>query len=193
MNTQRKINRMAFLKNAGLTLVTSTAILVALTTPVLAKSGSATYDYLIGTGFLCDLDPSACPAIAMADNGDTVEITGAGTFSIHPNAVTGGGTFTHKAPGGSFSGTWTAEKLLSFSAYGCGGDGLPDNFCGGLAVIRVHLSPGFDAILKVYCELGAALSTGKVPPGHSEGVTLAIDDVINFDERISGFTVFLLQ
>ncbi len=153
-----------------------------------ADSGSATFQYLIGTDFLCALDPSACPAIAEADNGDTIEIAGSGNLSTRPKSVTGGGTFTHKNSSGSVlgSGSWTAEQLISFNGYGCGGLGLPDNFCGGLAIIRVHLSPGFDAILQVDCAIG------KVPSGHSEGVRLAIQDLLNFNRRVSGFTVFIL-
>lgn len=61
------------------------------------RDHARTYEYLIGTGLLCDLDPSACPDVAMAPNGDTVEITGSGTFTIHPDSVTGGGAAPWRA------------------------------------------------------------------------------------------------
>ena len=59
-----------------LTLVAAGGVL-----PAQADSGARTYTFLIATGSLCGLASDACPAIAMADNGDTVEITGGGTFS----------------------------------------------------------------------------------------------------------------
>jgi hypothetical protein len=159
-----------------------------------ADSGSATRVYLIATGFLCGLDPAACPAVAMAANGDTIELTGEGTLSIHPKSVTGGGDFTHKDPDGAIlgSGTWEATQLLTFNSYGADPAlGLPPELDGGYAQLRVHLSPaaggpGFDAVLKVDCDLGLS------PPGHAEGVRLAVQGALNFNKKVSGFTVFII-
>ena len=152
--------------------------------PAPSSSGSATLQYLAGTGFLCGLEPTACPDIAMADNGDTIEITGSGTLTIHPNSVSGGGTFTHKDSSGNVlgSGTWTTQALISFNPYAV----LPNNLAGGSALIRVHLSDGFDAILQIDCAIGA-------PPGHGEGVRLNIQDVINFNKKVSGITIYIKQ
>src|SRR5213594_2345107 len=79
-----------------------------------------TFTYLIATDFLCGLDPSACPAISRsAGLGDTIELTGSGTFSLRPKAVSGGGTFVHKNAAGVFAmGKWDAVALLSFQSYG---------------------------------------------------------------------------
>ena len=148
-------------------------------------SGSATFQYLAGSSFLCGFFSGACPDIARADNGDTIEITGLGILTIHPKSVGGGGTFKHKDPGGNVleSGTWTAQELISFVPY------LvlqPDNIAGGQALIRVHLSTGFDAILDIDCAIGA-------PPGQTEGVTLNIQDVINFNKHAGGITLFIKQ
>lgn len=152
--------------------------------PVSSASGSATFRYLAGTDFLCGLEPTACPDIASADNGDTIEITGSGTLSTQPKSVGGGGTFTHKDSSGNVleSGTWTAQELISFVPYLV----LPNNLAGGSAVIRVHLSTGFDAILTIDCGIGA-------PPGHPEGVKLNIQDVISFNTKVSGITVYIKQ
>src|SRR5262249_39114887 len=150
-----------------------------------AWSGSgATFQYLVGSGFLCGLFPTACPDIAMADNGDTIEITGTGTLTIHPKSVSGGGTFTHKDSSGNVlaSGTWTAQGLISFVPYLV----LPDNLAGGQALIRVHLSTGSDAILDIDCAIGA-------PPGQTEGVTVNIKDVINFNKKVSGINIYIKQ
>ena len=162
-------------------------------TSVAADSGAATYAYLIAAEPLCDLPlPSPCPAVSMASNGDTIEMTGAGTLSIHPKSVSGGGDFTHNfAGGGSVSGTWTAKQLLSFHGYGCGGGGLPADFCGGLAVIRVELFVGSmhvaDGTLQVDCLIA------KFPAGAIEGVRLAVQGGPNFNKEVSGVTLFILQ
>lgn len=65
---------------------------------------------------------------------------------------------------------------------------LPDNIAGGEALIKVHLSGGFDAdaILTVTCAIGA-------PPGHTEGSALNIQDVINFNKHVSGITLYIKQ
>lgn len=157
---------------------------------------SATYDYLIGTGILCALDPSACPAIAQAPNGDTLELTGSGTLSVYPKSVSGGGTFVHLVGGVvAGSGTWSATKLESFVSYGCGEEGLPENICGGRAIIRVVLDPAdpgvpnLEGMLQIDCLVG-----DKIPAGAIEGVRLAIMGIgLNFNKEVSGFTVFILD
>ncbi len=187
MNTNRK------LRSLSLIAVLALCLSVLGVGSVAADSGSANYQYLVGTSFLCGLDPSACPDVAMADNGDTIDISGSGTLSIHPKSVTGGGTFVHHLAGGSVSGTWTAEQLLSFDSYGSS-PVLPPELTAGLALIRVHLvaaggSPQADAILRVTCVLPGA----KVPAGAEEGVRLNIQDLLNFNQEVSGFTVFIKQ
>jgi hypothetical protein len=162
------------------------------TSTATADSGSATYDYVIGEGIVCGFDPSACPAVSTASNGDTLIMTGSGTLSIHPKSVSGGGNFTHNfASGGSVSGTWTAKKLLGFHGYGCVDVGLPNEICGGLAVIRVELFVGgshvADGTLQVDCLIG------KFPAGAIEGVRLAVAGFLNFNTEVSGFTLFILK
>jgi len=139
---------------------------------------------MAGGGAICGFFPGACPDIAMADNGDTIEISGTGMLTIHPNSVGGAGTFKHKDSNGNLleSGTWTAQELISFVPYVV----LSNNFAGGEALIRVHLSNGSDAILTVTCAIGA-------PPGHTEGSTLNIQDVINFSKHAGGITLFVKQ
>lgn len=154
----------------------------------------AHYTYLIGTGFIAGIDPPVPvhgPTIARAPTGDTVEITGTGRLSIHPKAVTGQGTFTHKDPTGRVlgSGTWTATQLLSFQRYGSGAaQGIPPQNEGGRALIRVHLvEPGLHAILWVDCLLGSP------PSGAHEGVRLAVPGALNFNQEVSGETLFIRE
>ncbi len=157
-----------------------------------ADSGHREYQYLAGTGFLCDLDPSACPDISRADNGDTVELSGSGTLTIHPNSASGEGEFTHKNAAGEVivTGTWTALKLNSFQSYGTDPN-LPPEVEGGHAVILVQLfvggNPVATALLTVDCAIG------KVPPGHTEGIKLNVQGLLNFNQKVSGFTVFIRQ
>lgn len=147
-------------------------------------SGSATFQYLAGGGAICAFFQGACPDIASTDNGDTIEISGTGMLTVHPNSVGGAGTFKHKDPNGNVleSGTWTAQELISFVPYAI----LPGHEAGGEALIRVHLSNGSAAILTVTCAIGA-------PPGHTEGSTLNIQDVINFNKHAGGITLYIKQ
>ena len=154
---------------------------------VSADSGSASYDYLVGTA-LCPFPE--CVAAARAANGDTIEINGEGTLSIHPKSVSGGGAFTHHfAGGGSGSGTWTATELLSFDEYHC--FSVPEVICGGRALIRVHLvaaGGSADAILRVTCILG-----GKAPASAVEGIRLAIQGGPNFNQELGGLDLYIKQ
>jgi hypothetical protein len=160
-----------------------------------ADSGSARYQYLLGSGVVCVIvGPTGCPDVSSAADGDTLVISGQGMLSIHPKTVTGMGTFVRKDPTGAIvaSGIWTAEQLLSFRSYGNEPD-LPSNFEGGLALILVHLSPDkggpdSDAVLEVNCAIG------KPPAGLSvEFVRLAVRGGPNFNKPVSGNTLYIRQ
>jgi hypothetical protein len=179
----------------GVLLLLSALLLTVLPSTVFADSGHKTYQYLVGAGPLCSLAPNACPDVASAPNGDMVSVTGMGTFDIRSMTATGSGTFVHKMADGTVraSGTWVATKLLAFHSFGSGSvQGLPSNFQGGLALIqvtlKVHDTPVFNAVLKVGCELG------NPPDGWHEGIELTVQGAgINFNEKVSGFTLFILQ
>jgi hypothetical protein len=197
--------------------VTAFLIPVIGASPVLAENDSATYNFLVGSGFLCDPnDSSTCPAVARAASGDTIELSGAGTLSLANQSVTAAGAFTQKSSTGEVvaTGIWTSTELLSFKSYGIApvtlmrqrqkfkasrlsplglgmlASPLP---AGGLALLRIRLLADAgrpkDAILQVNCALG------KVPPNQSEdGVRLAIqEDGMKFDQKVSGRTVFMLR
>jgi hypothetical protein len=158
----------------------------------LADKESQTFQYLVGAGFLCNLASDACPDVAKASNGDRVEVTGQGTLVTgEDDSVTGGGTFVHKDAAGNVlaTGTWTAEELVSFTSFGPDPTGaLPANLVGGLAIIEVELSPAgssqhIDAVLQVDCGINS--------PTGAEGVKLAVEDAVNFNLEVSGFTVFI--
>lgn len=140
------------------------------------------------------------PNFGVAPNGDEIEVTGEGEFSVSPKSVTASGEFTHHfAGGGSLSGTWTATRLISFSFYGCRfipaldvdlGD---DDLCGGAVKMRVMLDtplgqvPG---IMTVFCIVGPkAPSSHNTPPG--EGVTLNVPGIINFNHTAHGMNIYI--
>ena len=84
-------------------------------------TATANYNFLIASGFLCDPnDSTQCPAVARSSDGETVEITGAGTLGLANKSVTAAGAFTEKTPTGEIvaSGVWTATELASFESYG---------------------------------------------------------------------------
>ena len=184
--------------------------------PAIAQTSNSDYILLVGSGFLCDSgDSSACPAVVKSANGDSYEMSGAGTFAPQRKLVTATGTFTHKSSGGDVleTGVWVVSELVSFDFYGIAPGALtregralgPPQFgpmrmgmfsgpmaAGGRAVLRIRLIPvlGFakNATLQVNCALG------KVPPEHQvEGIRLAIEGGgPEFDEEVSGRTLFLL-
>jgi len=184
--------------------------------PARAQSSSANYTFLVAAGLLCDSGDSAtCPAVVKSANGDSYEMSGAGTFTSQSKSVTAAGTFTHKSTDGMLleTGVWIASELVSFDSYGIAPGALmregralgPPPFgpmrmrmfsgsmpSGGLAVFRIRLLPvrglSKNATLQVNCALG------KVPPEHQvEGIRLAFEGGgVEFDEEVSGRALFLL-
>lgn len=164
---------------------------------VQAAETSAKFDYHIADAFIeAGTEIVQTGARARADNRDTVSVTGSGTFNTASLNATGGGTFEHRDRKGGLvgDGTWTATGVESFTFWGCGAEGLPPNFCGGLLVLNVHLvatggAPQADGVLTVTCLIGA-----NVPAGEEEGITLNVPGLINFDELIeeaSGLTLYV--
>lgn len=137
------------------------------------------------------------PNVAMAPNGDTVAVTGDGTFGVHPKSASGAGRFTHSlAGGGTLTGTYTVNGLVDFQPYGCGvvfGMTLPPDFCGGRVVLDVTLVPdanpstSLDAKLTIYCLIGAP------PASAAEGIRLVVPGLVNFNDVITGENVYIKQ
>ncbi len=170
-----------------------------------ADSGAATLSYIIVPAGAI---PGLPPNIAMAANGDTVEVSGEGTITLHPKSATGGGSLVHRAPDGTIigTGTWEAAELLSYKSFGPAtpeqiaeiaeslGIVLPEGAEGGRALIAVRLVPDdpalgeFEGTLTVVCLLG-----DKIPGGAKEGVRLNVHDVLNFNKIVSGGTLFVRE
>jgi hypothetical protein len=183
--------------------------------PAMAQSSSGDYIFLIASGFLCDSgDSSACPAVVKSADGSSCEMDGVGTFNTKTKLVTATGTFTHRSPNGNSleTGIWMASELVSFDSYGiapgarmqAGSAFGPPQFgprrvptlsgsmpVGGLAVLRIRLlpmwGPSRNAVLQVNCALG------KVPEERqTEGIGLTFEEGGEFDQEISGRTMFVL-
>jgi hypothetical protein len=170
-----------------------------------AQSGPANYAFLVATLFLCDPgDSSACPAVVKSAQGDSYEMSGAGTLTTQGKSVTAAGVFTHKSRDGNVleTGVWIASELVSFESYGIAPGALmragqafgPPRFgpmgsrmfsgsmpAGGLAVFRIRLLPLWGVPRTATLEVNCAL--GKVPDEHqTEGIRLTFQKVAEYDE-----------
>src|SRR5262249_14193348 len=139
MMLQNRLPRWTKISFVPLMVALVLAFMLGSATGAAGGSASATYQYLLGAA------PAERPDLPMPRGCSTVPWTGAGTLSVHPQSVRGGGRFTISDSAGTdpSSGTWTAQSLSSFVPYGCGvllGNPRPPNFCGGEALIQVQLS-----------------------------------------------------
>src|SRR3989304_5360528 len=102
--------------------VASMAIVAALLALAFASGGAVagrggTRVYVVGTDPLCTIIPEvppefACPAISMADNGDTIAIDGTGTFNPTTRAAAGGGGGTPRNAAGGGGGAVMLDAIL---------------------------------------------------------------------------------
>lgn len=183
--------------------------------PARAQNNSFNYTFLMASGFLCDPGDSAtCPAAVKSANGDSYEMSGAGTFDTQNKSVKAAGTFTHKSSNGTVleTGVWIASELISFDSYGTARGALlhkeralsPAPFgpkrlpmssgpmpTGGLAVFRIRLlpmlGPSRTSVLQVNCALG------NVPRERSvEGIRLTSEKSgTEFSGEVGGRVMFL--
>ena len=180
-----------------------------------AQTSPATYTFVVASGFLCDANDSGiCPAVAKSANGDSYEISGAGTFDPQNKSVKAAGTFNHKSANGNVfeTGVWTASEFISFDSYGIapaafmqrkpafgrsqiGSKGptmrpgpMPT---GGLAVFRILLTPLSGTMKTAALQVNCAL--GNVPHERSvEGVRLTVEgNGGEFPEEAGGHVMFL--
>lgn len=166
--------------------------------PAAADSSKAAYSWHVADELLQSVG-SAEWAFAGAPNGDTLQIRGTGAMDAGDKTASGGGRFVHNfAGGGSAEGDWVATSLVSFQFYGCGGEGFPENFCGGQARLNAVFTPDSNpsvhlpGTVQLDCLIG-----DKIPSSAKEGVKVNVKDVINFNETLhhpaEGFTLFIEQ
>jgi hypothetical protein len=178
-----------------------------------AQTGSANYTFIVASGFLCD-DSGSCPAVAKSANGDSYEISGAGTFDAQNKSVKAAGIFNHKSTNGNVleTGVWIASELVAFDSYGIapaalmqkgpafgspqiGPKRLPMRSgplpTGGLAIFRILLMPMSGASRAAMLQVNCAL--GDVPRERSvEGIRLSLEKGgTDFSEEVGGRVMFL--
>jgi hypothetical protein len=154
--------------------------------------------FVVASGFLCDPgDSGNCLAVAKSANGDSYEISGAGTFDPKNKSIKAAGTFNHKSTNGIVpeTGVWTASELVSFVSYGIAPAALlhaknalgPPQFgpkhlkmfsgpmpTGGLAVFRILLLPISGALMTAVLQVNCA--SGDPPRDRSvEGIRLTFE------------------
>jgi hypothetical protein len=183
-------------------LVAGLLLIVSAMTPAIAlgHTSKAAYDWHVGDELLQSLGFPVGEQ-AMAPNGDVVTIEGTGSFSADGKWATGGGTFSHHvaATDATITGTFTADRVISFQSYGCGedaGEPLPPDFCGGLLKLAITATPDaapsvhLAAALTINCEIGP-----NVPASVVEGVRVNVYDVINFNKPVpeSGANLYVAQ
>jgi hypothetical protein len=166
----------------------------------LGHTSKAAYDWHVGDALLQSFGFPVGEQ-AMAPNGDVVTIEGTGSFSANGDWATGGGTFSHHvaATDTTITGTFTADRVISFQFYGCGEDAgapLPPEFCGGLLKLAITATPDaapnvhLAGALTINCEIGP-----NVPASVVEGIRVNVYDVINFNKPVeeSGANLYVAQ
>ena len=186
------------MKRLGIVLATMVLTLgTVLAGTASAATSTSTFAFHIADALLQQAVGSPPYAIAMADNGDTIAIQGNGTMNAATGEASGSGVFIHHmvATGTDVHGTWTANRLISFSFNGCDTGPFPPNFCGGLAKLSVTATPDANPALHIPATFWVDCLIGpKVPAGRAEGVRVNVPNVINFNDTVdSGFTLFVTQ
>ncbi len=126
------------------------------------------------------------PNTAENSSGDTIRVTGAGTFNPGADSVVASGSFTHFLANGSVfaRGHWQATAFISFEAFGGPNPGTQ----GGVLEITVTLFPkGGGPVTGVPMSVTCLVNK---PAGFTEdeGTTVA-----EFTEKTGGFTLFQVQ
>jgi hypothetical protein len=127
--------------------------------------------------------PNTAMALSGPFAGDTIRVTGSGTFDTSTKAIAASGSFTHTHPTGTIvaRGTWAATGFTTFHGFGGPSPGTQ----GGQLWFTATLfpdggSPHTGIVMSVTCLVG-------VGPGHGfeEGTT-----VDGFTEHTGGLTLF---
>ena len=163
--------------------------------PATVSADSASHSYILAFGEA---------NVGVAPSGDTIHLSCeategvCGTFAVNPKSITASGEFEHFLPDGSLfaSGTWTATRLISFHAYGCGvvfGDPIPPDLCGGAVKFAATFDTPLGAlpgIVTVFCVVGDKVPASIGGP-FNEGVTVDVPGIINFNHPVHGDNIYI--
>ena len=168
-----------------------------------AMAGSKTAQIAFGT----------FESVARSANGDTITISGDGTFTLQPKSISGNGgaiaeaigevprTFTHRDPQGNVlaEGTWEPTAVLSYHSFGPATaaqeaelGGLPPGSEGGKVMFKAAFFVGgahvHDAIVTIYCILGEPRKNVV------EATLVQVQGTnLNFNEVVSGDNLFIRE
>lgn len=152
-------------------------------------------------------------SVARAANGDTVTISGEGSFALQPKSISGDGgaiaeaigelprTFTHRDAQGNVlvEGTWEPTALLAYDSFGAVTPeqeaelgGFPPGSEGGKVMFKAALLVGgvraHDAIITIYCQLGVPRKNVV------ESTLVQVQGTnLNFNEVVSGDNIFIRE
>jgi hypothetical protein len=119
---------------------------------------------------------------AIAPDGSTITMSGAGTVTAGPsNTASGGGTYSLSTGG---SGMWSVTGVQGFVSYGEAiPQGLP-GFFGGETKLKISLDNGTRGVLTITCLLGAP------PAGKMEGISVILGSGGQFTKAAGGDNIF---
>jgi hypothetical protein len=140
------------------------------------------YEYLIG---LPVSNPDLQYVVMSADNGDRLEVRGAGGFGIPSRRISGAGTFVHTDASGHViaRGAWSAVELVGFAAYGASGAS------GGRLEMRASLTPeGGTSAMRARMEVDCRLGLPAQSPAFEVRVVLQ-DSGLSFSRWVQGVTL----
>jgi hypothetical protein len=144
--------------------VAASAMVISAGAPALAATAS-TYSFDLATANTA-LSPGGG---TMASPGDTITVTGSGTFDPVAKTIRAKGTFVHYSTAGTVTcqGTWKATGFTSFTDFGANDQGEEG---GVLSLMVTH-----------YCTTMGMTMTGipmtvtstvNAPPGYTQGITV---------------------
>jgi len=147
-------------------------------------------NFLVASGYICDLVANECPATEKAADGGTVEINGVGNFTTPANTIAATGAYTTRDSSGVKldDGLWTATSLVSYKSYGVDQNTPPRE--GGLAQMNIQLFSDFggapiNAVLYVNC------SDGNPPKGFTKDfIKLNITGGESYSTYVRAVTVY---
>jgi hypothetical protein len=156
---------MRWVKLMAVGAVAASAILIFAGAPARAATASNTYSFDLATA-----NTALSPAGGMmASPGDTISVTGPGTFNPAARTIRAKGSFVHYSSAGSVvcQGTWKATAFTSFTDFGANDQGEEG---GVLSLVVTH-----------YCATMGMTMTGipmtvtstvNAPPGYTQGTTV---------------------
>ena len=147
------------LRSAVLTVLGTALVMVAPAAP--AAADSTTYTFTL-------LGPNTAVAPAGPHAGDSIRVTGSGTFNPAAGTIVAGGSFTHLSADGTVHerGWWRATALTSFTGFG---GPSPGRQGGVLWLVVTHFHQGGAPHEGIPMSV---TSTVNAPPGLVEGTTV---------------------